>query len=72
MENWKIVFLYIHSKLNGLSDGIVVIAHLLSGDSVSATVSGKRLGKHVPDTTNTHVTIELLLEAECFLCDPML
>jgi hypothetical protein len=35
---------------------------LLSGDSVTATVSGQRLGKHVTAATNTHATIELLLE----------
>jgi hypothetical protein len=41
-----------------------------SGDSVNKTVSGQRLGKHVPATINTHVTIELLLETGCFLCGP--
>jgi hypothetical protein len=43
---------------------------LLSGDSVKTTVSGQRLGKHVPAATNTHATIELLLETGCFLCGP--
>jgi hypothetical protein len=39
---------------------------LLSDDSVTATVSGQRLGKHVPAATNTHATVELLLETGCF------
>jgi hypothetical protein len=39
---------------------------LLSGDSVTATVSGKRLDKHVPTATNKHATIEEL----CFLYGP--
>jgi hypothetical protein len=50
----------------------MVIDQFLSGDPVSETVSGQRLGKLVPATTNTHATIELLLEAEIFLCGPML
>jgi hypothetical protein len=28
----------------------------------TTTVSGQRLGKHVPSATNAHATIELLLE----------
>jgi hypothetical protein len=39
---------------------------LLSGDCVTATVSEKRLGKHVPAATNTHATIE----ERCLLCGP--
>jgi hypothetical protein len=34
------------------------------------TVSGQRLGKHVPAATNTHATIDLLLETGCILRDP--
>jgi hypothetical protein len=30
------------------------------------TVSGRRLGKHVPAATNRRATIELLLETGCF------
>jgi hypothetical protein len=46
----------------------------LSGDSVTATFSGQRLGKHVLAATNTHATIELLLETGCFyvVCVEML
>jgi hypothetical protein len=29
-------------------------------------VSGQRLGKHVPATTNRRATMEVLLETECF------
>jgi hypothetical protein len=34
----------------------------------TAAVSGEQLGKHVPAATNTHTTIELLLEMGCYLC----
>jgi hypothetical protein len=39
---------------------------LLTDDSVTATFSGQRFGKHVPAATNTHTTIELLLETRGF------
>jgi hypothetical protein len=39
---------------------------LLSHDSVTTTVSGQWLGKHVTAATNTRATIELLLETGCF------
>jgi hypothetical protein len=34
----------------------------LSGESVTAIVSGQRLGKHVPAVTNTNATMKLMLE----------
>jgi hypothetical protein len=43
---------------------------LLSSESVTATVSGQRLGKHVPAATNMHALIELLLKTACFLRGP--
>jgi hypothetical protein len=30
------------------------------------TVSGQRLSEHIPMATNTHTTIQLLLETGCF------
>lgn len=36
----------------------------------TATVSKQLLGKHVPAKTNTHATMNLLLERKCLLCGP--
>jgi hypothetical protein len=34
------------------------------------TFLGNGFDKHIPAATNTHATIELLLEKGCFLCGP--
>jgi hypothetical protein len=39
---------------------------LLVNGSDTTFVSRQRLHKHVPTATDTHATIEVLLEAECF------
>jgi hypothetical protein len=43
---------------------------LLANGSEQTFVSGQRLNKQFSMATNTHATIELLLEMWCFICGP--